>query len=98
MATPEQQRRNHYSGTPFPTFTVNSNDVLEIASKPLRGLATEVNELIQQWRPMVFEWNPLHLIEEHARVVVPDLAVARHARVAKIEDKKLAIMSRRQES
>ena len=33
--------------------------------EPLASLAAELEDFHQQRRPVVFEWNALHLVEEH---------------------------------
>ena len=37
--------------------------------EPLASLAAELEDFHQQRRPVVFEWNALHLVEEHLFVI-----------------------------
>jgi hypothetical protein len=47
-----------------------------------------VYQLQQQRRPVVFERDTLHLIEEHLRVVITYDTVAGQTGVAQVEDEK----------
>ena len=45
---------------------------------------------------MIFEGNPLNLIEEHLRVIVPHDSVGADVRIAKVEHEETAIVMQRE--